>query len=150
MPIPSDAQRLKHRCGRSCISIQMRFTHPLKISPSYNPPRPWRSSEESGITRRCVYFWLTCREGCRKVVLGNSSQVGQEIVLLIRIPGSIRLSHLTGRNLCTRSPLKTSPVYRTPFESTASICTPKNCPAFCPMLPIWPTILPSNRFRNQM
>ena len=34
------------------------------------------------------------------------------------------------RNLCTRSPLKTSPVLRMPFEFVASMWSPKNCPPF--------------------
>ena len=37
-----------------------------------------------------------------------------------------------------------------PFESTAIMCSPKNWPPLSPMLPIWPTTLPSSRLRNQM
>src|SRR6266566_677852 len=37
-----------------------------------------------------------------------------------------------------------------PFESTASIWSPKNCPPFSPIWPICPRILPSSRLRNQM
>ena len=37
----------------------------------------------------------------------------------------------------------------TPLESTAIMCSPKNCPPFWPMLPSVPTTLPSSRLRNQ-
>src|SRR5579871_6355113 len=45
-------------------------------------------------------------------------------------------AYFAGKNLCTRSPAKTSPVYTIPLESTAIMCRPKNCPPFSPMLPI--------------
>ena len=33
-----------------------------RSSPGYHPPRPWRSSEESRIIRRFVFWWFTCRD----------------------------------------------------------------------------------------
>lgn len=39
--------------------------------------------------------------------LSRCVEVGQDIGLPLRIPGSTRPTHLTGRNLCTRSPENT-------------------------------------------
>jgi hypothetical protein len=31
----------------------------------FRPPRPWRSSQESEMIRRFVFWWLTCRDASR-------------------------------------------------------------------------------------
>jgi hypothetical protein len=36
-----------------------------KAREKWRPPRPWRSSQESLMVRRCVFQWFTCRDRSR-------------------------------------------------------------------------------------
>jgi hypothetical protein len=45
-----------------------------KAQAAWRPPRPWRSSQESQMIRRFVFWWFTCRDPISRDVFGMTGQ----------------------------------------------------------------------------
>src|SRR5690348_13712572 len=59
-------------------------------SPRYNPPRPWRCSEESLMIKRFVLWWHTCRDKGRQSVRSWARQLGISHVWLLKVVRALK------------------------------------------------------------